>query len=213
MKNLPLPWILDDWALQGGAGAPVDNSIRLDAASLLARFGAEQDHALRVASFAMEIYRLAAAPGSRQSIPHALFLAACLHDIGHFVSEKGHHRHSAYLIENAAETRSWPAGLRAAAAAVARSHRKPWGGDWIRRRFRGDLEAARCAAILRIADGLDRGRLKQVRIVSGKASKDGFHLAVSGLDPLDAAHLLTHKADGWKPAFGHPFHLNTRMSP
>lgn len=213
MKRLPLPENPADWIFPAGRAAPLDNGIRLDAESLLARLFAEQDHAMRVTSFALEIHRLATAAGPQKSSPPALLLGACLHDIGHFVSGKGHHRHSAYLIENAEETRDWPADLRKTAAVVARSHRKPWGGDWIRRRFWGNLETARFAAVLRIADGLDRGRLKEVRIVSGGVFRDGFHLTVAGLDPLDASHLLAHKADGWKPAFGHPFHLNTRVNP
>lgn len=98
-----------------------------------------------------------------------LALAAQLHDCGYAVAFKSHHKHSRDLILRL--TLPIPPGLRQVAALVARYHRKgvPKPGQ---RRFtaldRTERERVRrLAAILRVADGLDRthqARIRDLRI-------------------------------------------------
>jgi exopolyphosphatase/guanosine-5'-triphosphate,3'-diphosphate pyrophosphatase len=90
-----------------------------------------------------------------------LEFACMLHDIGQHVSRKGHHRHAAYLVENA-QLRGFEPSEVAFLATLLRHHRR---GDPkpSEPRFAalspGDrIRVRKLAALLRVADGLDRGR-------------------------------------------------------
>jgi exopolyphosphatase/guanosine-5'-triphosphate,3'-diphosphate pyrophosphatase len=87
--------------------------------------------------------------------------AVILHDIGQHVSRKGHHRHAAYLVENG-QLRGFSPDEVALLAALVRHHRR---GDPKASEPRmaaldpEDRERVRkIVALLRVADGLDRGR-------------------------------------------------------
>ncbi len=95
--------------------------------------------------------------------------AAFLHDIGHFVSGTGHHKHSAYLIENS-DLPGFTDKERVALAALCRFHRKSMpqtrhtnyavlSAEWKRL-------VVSLIPLLRIADALDRGHQQKISGVS-----------------------------------------------
>ncbi len=95
-----------------------------------------------------------------------LRFAALLHDIGHAIDHDRHNRHSYYLIKNA-ELLGFDAIEIEMLALVARGHRKQ-GGQFYSNELRGfSSEAKRTvralAAILRVADALDRSHFGVVR--------------------------------------------------
>jgi exopolyphosphatase/guanosine-5'-triphosphate,3'-diphosphate pyrophosphatase len=95
--------------------------------------------------------------------------AAILHDIGHFVSGTGHHKHSAYLVANS-DMPGFTDRERLTVAALCRFHRKSM-PQASHSHFQAlDVEARRwvtcLASILRIADSLDRGHTQKVRDIS-----------------------------------------------
>jgi exopolyphosphatase / guanosine-5'-triphosphate,3'-diphosphate pyrophosphatase len=101
--------------------------------------------------------------------------AALLHDIGDFVRYDGHHKHSFYLIQNSDIIGLTP-DERAIVANVARYHRKS-PPDPSHPNFRDLDKMARgkvrgLAAILRIADALDREHLGKVKNVSAQVDSD-----------------------------------------
>jgi len=95
--------------------------------------------------------------------------ASILHDIGHFVSATGHHKHSAYLVANS-DMPGFTDRERLIIAALVRFHRKSMPQARHSHFLALDLEARRwvttLAAILRIADSLDRGHSQKVRDVT-----------------------------------------------
>lgn len=105
--------------------------------------------------------------------------AALLHDVGVAVNNDGHHKHSQYLIES-----SDLVGLtheeRHVVALIARFHRKaPPTRDHeeymaLRRRDRTVVE--RLAALLRLADALDRQHAQVVRGIDVHITADGVEL-------------------------------------
>jgi exopolyphosphatase/guanosine-5'-triphosphate,3'-diphosphate pyrophosphatase len=101
------------------------------------------------------------APPARELLDHA----SLLHDIGEHVATESHHKHTAYLIEHG-RLRGFAPDEVTEVAAVARFHRggapRP-GHDALAgvSRARKD-DIARLAALLRVADGLDRGRTAAV---------------------------------------------------
>ncbi|HJU68376.1 MAG TPA: HD domain-containing protein, partial [Gemmatimonadaceae bacterium] len=94
--------------------------------------------------------------------------AALLHDIGYHISYERHHKHSYYLILHAELLGMSPAD-QVVVANVARYHR----GSPPKKRHRNfgvldrELRARikRLAAILRVADGFDRGHISAVERV------------------------------------------------
>ncbi len=98
-----------------------------------------------------------------------LEFAARLHDIGHHIDHKNHHRHSYYLITNA-ELLGFRRPELEIIGLIARYHRKgaPKDSDpefgVLGNRDRQVIRAA--SGILRLADGLDRSRYGVVRDVT-----------------------------------------------
>ena len=95
--------------------------------------------------------------------------AAILHDIGHFVSNSCHHKHSAYLVANS-DMPGFTDRERMTIAALCRFHRKAMPQARHSHFQALDVEARRwvntLAAILRLADGLDRGHSQRVLDIS-----------------------------------------------
>jgi exopolyphosphatase/guanosine-5'-triphosphate,3'-diphosphate pyrophosphatase len=126
----------------------------------------EERHSRHVQRLALQLFdaigeRLGASPEDRELLADA----ALLHDIGYHISYDKHHKHSYYLILHAELLGMSPAD-QVVVANVARYHR----GALPTKKHRnfGALDKAlrarikRLAAILRVADGFDRGHIGAV---------------------------------------------------
>jgi exopolyphosphatase/guanosine-5'-triphosphate,3'-diphosphate pyrophosphatase len=100
-------------------------------------------------------------PDDRELLEHA----ALLHDIGEHVSTESHHKHSAYLIQHG-KLRGFTPEEVDVVAALARAHRgggpKPSHEPFASLDREARERVTRLAALLRVADGLDRGRSDNV---------------------------------------------------
>ncbi|HVL06003.1 MAG TPA: Ppx/GppA phosphatase family protein [Acidimicrobiales bacterium] len=122
-----------------------------------------------------ELHRLGA--GDRELLEHA----GLLHDIGEHVSTESHHKHSAYLIQHGKLRGFTPVEVDFVAA-LARAHRggnpkpshEPFGTLDPEARER----VSRLAALLRVADGLDRGRCGNVKEIKVLLDGDRARLVV-----------------------------------
>jgi len=98
-----------------------------------------------------------------------LTVAALLHDIGAFVSARSHHKHSMYLIQN---SELFALGAREVllVSLIARYHRRapprPTHIGYTSLERRDRLAVAKCAAILRVADALDRSSSQRIRTIA-----------------------------------------------
>jgi exopolyphosphatase/guanosine-5'-triphosphate,3'-diphosphate pyrophosphatase len=129
----------------------------------------EERHSRHVQRLALQLFdaigaRLGATPDERQLLSDA----ALLHDIGYHISYDRHHKHSYYLILHAELLGMSPAD-QVVVANVARYHRgniprkNQQNFGVLDRELRGRIK--RLAAILRVADGLDRGHIGAVERV------------------------------------------------
>jgi exopolyphosphatase/guanosine-5'-triphosphate,3'-diphosphate pyrophosphatase len=113
--------------------------------------------------------------------------AALLHDIGQFVSFQSHHKHSLYLISNT-ELPNFSRQEMQIVANVARYHRKAHPTD--HHPFYaalGDTEKVRTirlAALLRLADALDREHTQRVTDLTAKVGPDELTLWLDGTSGL-----------------------------
>jgi len=139
------------------------------------RYKFDEAHGQLVAKLASKLFDdLAEVHGFGDRDRLLLRAAALLHDIGDFVRYDGHHKHSFYLIQNSDLIGLTP-DERAIVANVARYHRKS-PPDPSHPNFRDLDKVARgkvraLAAILRIADALDREHLGKVKSVTGRVDK------------------------------------------
>lgn len=126
------------------------------------KYGFDEEHADRVAQYSGELFHVL----HDEHLLHPryeliLTIASLLHEVGMFVSNRSHHKHSMYLIQN-----SDIFGLGARdillAALVARYHRrampKASHEEYCSLDRDGRIAVQKMAAMLRVADALDRGR-------------------------------------------------------
>jgi exopolyphosphatase/guanosine-5'-triphosphate,3'-diphosphate pyrophosphatase len=172
-----------DWALREGAiiahlarrvetvttsPARLERDPSLRGALALARHcRADLKHASRVAYLSLQLFdglrALHSLGGEHRRL---LAAAALLHDIGYFVSHTGHHKHSAYLIQNS-ELTGFTSPEIAVIANVAYYHRG--GSPKTKHEYYSGLRAQdrevtrKLAALLRLADALDRDHEGSVR--------------------------------------------------
>jgi exopolyphosphatase/guanosine-5'-triphosphate,3'-diphosphate pyrophosphatase len=171
------------------------------------RFRFDEKHGTLVARLAVKLFddlgprhRL----GPRDRI--LLHAASLLHDVGDFVRYEGHHKHSYYLIANS-DLMGMSPGERAIVANVARYHRKSppqLDHDNFRALSREDRAKVKTmAAILRVADALDREHRGKVTDVSARVEGEAVVLEVAGAPDRELEEWTVRaKAGMLKEAFG-----------
>lgn len=111
-----------------------------------------------------------------------LMSAALLHDVGYLINHAGHHKHAYHLIQHA-ELPGWTAREVELIANVARYHRKA--SPKKRHPNFARLERAdrrlvrRLAAILRMADGLDRTHTQRISAVGVEVGRGRARLVLA----------------------------------
>jgi exopolyphosphatase/guanosine-5'-triphosphate,3'-diphosphate pyrophosphatase len=126
-----------------------------------------------VAGFAADLFE-ALQPVHGLGAPYGRLLeaAAYLHDVGHFISDSSHHKHSYYVVTNA-ELPGFTARERQMIANLCRYHRKAPPApehDNLKALAPEDREAlVRLIPLMRLADSLDRShnqRVEKLKCVS-----------------------------------------------
>ncbi len=153
----------------------------------------ERPHAEQVRRLALRIFdqlagRLRAAPGDREVLADA----ALLHDVGYHINYEKHHKHSYHLIQHADLLGVTPAEQEAVAQ-VARYHR----GRLPSKRHpafaaldrTGRRRVRRLTAVLRVADGLDRGHAAAVGDVVVTWEGDRCRIVATPADGADTLRL------------------------
>lgn len=154
--------------------------------ALAERTAVDRAHAEQVARLALRIFDQTEPlhmlrTGERELLEYA----ALLHDAGMHVAYDSHHKHAYYLISHAG-LRGFTGDQVATVANVARYHRK--GAPKEEHQNFADLSPAqqevvtKLSAILRIAEGLDRGRRGVVRDIGVTVSDErvAFHVRPRG---------------------------------
>jgi len=158
------------------------------ARGLAARFGYDESHSIAVAQMSVALYDYLA-DYLDLSGKDRLYLevAGILHDVGMFISDEAHHKHSQYLIE-------WSeiVGLnreeRSLVAMIARYHRKALPNlthqDFARLPLSDRLRVSKLAAILRVADALDRPHLQVIRNLKADINEKSILITIDGKTDL-----------------------------
>jgi len=135
-----------------------------------------------------------------------LSVAAILHDIGMYISARSHHKHSMYLIQN-----SDLFGLSRSdvtlVALVARYHRRATPRavhpEYAALSREERLAVAKLAAILRVADALDRSHSQRISPVDCRREKGRFVIVVKNVEDLTIEQLgIASKGDMFEEVYG-----------
>ncbi len=182
------------------------------------RFGADEAHAQQVARLALRLFD-ATQPTHRlgRAERELLEFTAILHDVGLHVSHSKHHRHSHYLIVNG-DLRGFTPEEVQMIAGGARFHKGAL-PKVSSEELAGLSTAARelvikLAAILRIADGLDRshhGIIRGIRRVGRTNGRIDLRLDTAGREAELEVWAARRKSDLWEKCFGGP--LDFRVAP
>ncbi|MCY0881920.1 MAG: HD domain-containing protein [Firmicutes bacterium] len=173
---------------------PIDN--------MLERFRVEQPHARTVSQHALTLFDqlhplFCSAKESVAAWRNLLEVSALLHDVGYCINKKGHHKHGAYIIRHAVETQSWDPIFRRHVRWMIYVHRKKVNKKW-RQKLTEHPALLACAAILRVADGLDRTHDSTVSIAHIAVDDQAVTLTLHGISSKVLEHLLQRKADIWE---------------
>jgi len=177
------------------------------AMALADKYKVDFEHAQFVAELAVRLFDELHADhglGPRQRL--LLRVAALLHEVGGYVSNLAHHKHSYYLINN-----SEIFGLNRTevqiVAHIARYHRRSVPKlthlDYMALPREARVTVNKLAAILRVADALARGHLKQPDTL--KFERQGDELVVhvpSQIDFMLEQRALTAKGDMFEDVYG-----------
>jgi len=183
-----------------------DRSLADAAIAVGRRFAFSEAHGRQVASLALTLFdELATLHGLPASSRPLLEVGALLHDIGHAVNHQRHHKHSQYLIANS-DIPGLTDRERAMVGAIARFHRrsKPEPSHEALQPFNGaEIRVIRkCAALLRIADSLDRSHHQPVNRLAVGARGRTVVLKVRSKESIDLELWdVAHEAELFREVF------------
>ena len=191
--------------------------VTANAISLGKRYRFDELHARHVALLACRLFdALQEEHGLDASSRLLLEVSAILHDIGMVIRASGHHKHGYYIVNNS-EIFGLDGRDRTVVANVVRYHRRalpsPSHVSYMSLN-RGDrIVVNKLAALLRVADALDRSHQARVRELQVEKSEDEVTLRVSYGGNLALKILaLERKADLFQEVFGLRVRLE-RMAP
>ena len=133
-----------------------------------------------------------------ESAGRYLEAAAYLHDIGHFVSDTRHHRHSFYLVANS-DLAGFTARERMLVANLCRYHRKALPSpnqENFRALSNNDQQLVeRLIPPLRLADSLDRSREQRVSDVRVRIRRSRVELQLVSSQEVDLEQWAAQQVD------------------
>ncbi|OGV62361.1 MAG: hypothetical protein A3K19_15930 [Lentisphaerae bacterium RIFOXYB12_FULL_65_16] len=180
--------VLAELASQGTWSTEFTEQILSSATVFGQKCHVDEPHAGHVAALAIHLFRaLHEAHHLPARYELILRVAALLHETGRFVSTRNHHHHSMYLITN---SDLFGLGSRdlMLTALVVKYHRQELPGPADPAYTRLDRESrvlvAQLAAILRIADALDRCRTQRIRGIAVTVREDAFVIDVRNAEDL-----------------------------
>jgi exopolyphosphatase/guanosine-5'-triphosphate,3'-diphosphate pyrophosphatase len=186
--------------------APTDAELLGAARNVAVRSGYEKAHSEQVARLALSIFdqfreesNLIPGLGGLKHERSLLEAAAVLHDVGMIVEYRRHHKHSQTIIRHA-DLHGWTPAQVELVATIARYHRRA-----IPTMEHSEYEALseaeravvrRLAAILRVADGLDRSHSQSVEGVRVRFGKGSIVLEVRAeVEPTTDLKAAAKKSD------------------
>jgi len=192
---------------QGHGIEDFSRQVLASAAALGEKYRYDSAHAGNVAHLSTLVFdQLQAEHGLDERARLLLEAAALLHDIGAFVSLRGHHKHTQYIL-SAAEIFGLSREDMAIISNVARYHRRAAPNKshlpYMALDSAARIVVSKLAAILRVANALDADHLQKIRDVRVLREGDHWVLEVDGAGDLTIERLAAlARADLLTEVFG-----------
>ena len=177
------------------------------AMAIAEKYGANPEHAQNVSDLAVALFdQLQADHGLGARHRLLLRVAGLLHEVGSVVSSRAHHKHSYYLIANS-EIFGLTRDETVMVAHIARYHRraapKPSHVEYMALPRKTRVVINKLAALLRMADALARGHLRQVSDLRFERQGDELVVYVpGGADLLLERRAIANKGDLFEDIYG-----------
>ncbi len=132
--------------------------------------------------------------------------AAIIHECGNFIGTRAHQKHSHYIIKNS-EIFGLSQKDILLIALIARYHRKscprPSHPDYHDLQSKDRMRVSKLAAILRIADALDRSHTSRIGEITVRIEKQKMHLDLHGITDASSERLaMRSKSDLFQDIYG-----------
>ena len=199
--------LMVDLLSESAISATFQEEIISSAQDLAKKYKTDHGHAEHVAHFAQQIFReLRHLHGLEAKHELLLRVAAILHEVGMFVNAREHHKHSMYLILNT-ELFGISTEDRIIVALLARYHRRynpesnhPHFSELSREER---MIVFKLAAILRIADSLDRSHSQRIKTIHLRPQGNRLLIQTPGVDDTTIEQLAVNsKCDLFREIFG-----------
>jgi exopolyphosphatase/guanosine-5'-triphosphate,3'-diphosphate pyrophosphatase len=175
----------------------------------------DEQHSEQVCRLALKIFdTVAPSNGLGKRCKELLEAGALLHDIGYFISYHQHHKHSYHLIRHA-NLFGFTPREREIIANLARYHRKAKPkknhSNFSPLSVEDQLLVRKLGGILRLADGLDRRRNRQIRDFDCQLDKGMLKLTLVGDGDLSVeAYGAETKGELFCDIFGYQLNVSTQ---
>jgi len=199
--------LLVDLVSDGTPEADFGPQVLASAATLGARYRYDESHARTVARLSTRLFDLLAAEHALSPRDRLLLeVAALLHDIGLFVSLRGHHKHSMYLLQSS-EIFGLTRDDMSILANIARYHRRglPQKShpEFMRLDRDERVRVTKMAAMLRVANALDAEHEQKVSEIRVTEDGGAWVIDLEGRGDLTMERLAaTSRADLLADVFG-----------
>jgi len=199
--------LLQDMADQGAWTEDFSNQIVRSAVDLGKKFQVDEPHALHVAELSKSLFDSMQVEHQLEPIyKQILYVGALLHELGMYVSTSGFHKHSQYLISNS-ELFGLGRKELLLTALVARYHRraspKPTHEGYIDLNRSDRIAVSKMAALLRVADALDRSHSQRVNEIQCSRKDSLLIVSIPHVEDLSLEQLaLKQKGSLFEDVFG-----------
>ena len=199
--------LLRDMAMRDHRSAGFEEQVLYSAQTLGARYGADEAHGRNVEAAAAALFdelREEHQLGGHERL--LLRAAALLHDIGMFVNSRAHHKHAMYLLLNS-DLFGLTRHDMQIVATVTRYHRKalpsPAHPEFASLPQDDRMTVVKLAAILRVADALERTHRETPRVLEFRREADRFVILLRDMEDLTMERLaLKDKGNLFADVFG-----------
>lgn len=177
------------------------------ALALARKYHTDEAHVQHVGRLAKALFDVLASPyqlGGRDEL--LLGVASILHDVGLFVSDRSHHKHSMYIIASSEIFGLSPKDI-GLISLVCRYHRrstpKPSHVEFQSLTRDERLTVCKLAAILRVADALDRSHSQRIDRIRCEAQGERFVITVPGVSGMSLEQMaLQEKGTMFEEVYG-----------
>ena len=199
--------LLEEMAAREAWTEDFRNQIIRSAIDLGRKFQFDEDHSRHVAELSRRLFQeLKAEHQLDQRYELILYIAALLHEVGLFISNRSYHKHSMYLIMN---SELFGLGRQDVllVGLVARYHRraspKPTHEGYVTLDRERRIAVSKMAALLRVADSLDRSHSQRVHEIRCIRQDGRLVIAIPQIADLSLEQLaLKQKGTLFEEIFG-----------